>query len=285
MERYCLFSILVANYNNGCFLSEAIESVKAQTYPLWEVIIVDDASTDNSIEVYKHYAEDNRIKIYYNEKNQGCGYSKRRCIELASGELCAFLDPDDALTFDALDIMEQEHRKRPNVALICSRQIFCDKNLKRLRDSEIRDKSKLNYLTDRLHAVEAFATFKKQMYVKSSGINSKLKRAVDQDLFYLLEEQGDIIFIDNLLYNYRLHVDNLSIGHYKALYWQVLALQSAAERRGLDPEIIVGKHFSQMFKRYDQRYETLLHSPYYRLGYYVFYLFSYIKKKLIGKNT
>lgn len=80
-----LFSVLIANYNNGKYLMEAIESVRQQTYTNWEIILVDDASTDNSKELYKELEKDERIHIYLNEQNIGCGYTKRRCAELATG--------------------------------------------------------------------------------------------------------------------------------------------------------------------------------------------------------
>lgn len=64
---------------------KAIESVRQQTYTNWEIILVDDASTDNSKELYKELEKDERIHIYLNEQNIGCGYTKRRCAELATG--------------------------------------------------------------------------------------------------------------------------------------------------------------------------------------------------------
>ena len=59
-----LFSVLIANYNNACFLKEALNSVINQTYKNWEVIIVDDFSTDCSYEIYQEYSKDSRFKIY-----------------------------------------------------------------------------------------------------------------------------------------------------------------------------------------------------------------------------
>lgn len=113
-----LFSILIANYNNGCYLQEAIDSVLAQTYPNWEIVLVDDKSSDDSFEIYKKYKEDKRFHIYFNEENKGCGYTKRRCAELAQGELCGFLDPDDKLTPDALEVMVNEHGARAECSLV-----------------------------------------------------------------------------------------------------------------------------------------------------------------------
>ena len=65
MEKTPLFSVLIANYNNGKYLQEAVDSVLAQTYTNWEIIIVDDKSTDNSAEVYNQYKDDSRFHIYY----------------------------------------------------------------------------------------------------------------------------------------------------------------------------------------------------------------------------
>ena len=58
------FSILMANYNNSRFIEEAIESVLTQSYQYWELIIVDDYSTDNSIEIINKFLDDKRIKLY-----------------------------------------------------------------------------------------------------------------------------------------------------------------------------------------------------------------------------
>lgn len=73
-----LFSILVAQYNNARFLQQAIDSVYAQEYANWEIIIVDDCSTDNSCEIYKEYEQDNRIHVFYNKENRGEGYTMSR---------------------------------------------------------------------------------------------------------------------------------------------------------------------------------------------------------------
>lgn len=93
-----LFSVLIANYNNGKYLVESIESVRQQTYANWEIILVDDASTDNSPELYKELEKDKRIHIYLNEQNMGYGYTKCRCAELATGGgISVIKDSDDRM--------------------------------------------------------------------------------------------------------------------------------------------------------------------------------------------
>lgn len=90
-----LVSIIMPSYNTAKFISETIESVSAQTYSNWELIIVDDCSTDNTDEVVKSFLPDDRIKYIKNEKNSGAAFSRNRALCEAKGKWIAFLDSDD----------------------------------------------------------------------------------------------------------------------------------------------------------------------------------------------
>lgn len=90
-----LVSIIMPSYNTAKFISETIESVLAQTYSNWELIIVDDCSTDNTDEVVKSFLSDDRIKYIKNEKNSGAAVSRNRALREAKGKWVAFLDSDD----------------------------------------------------------------------------------------------------------------------------------------------------------------------------------------------
>ena len=90
-----LVSIIMPSYNTAKFISETIESVLAQTYPNWELIIVDDCSTDNTDEVVKPYLSDPRISYIKNDKNSGAAVSRNRALRAAKGKWIAFLDSDD----------------------------------------------------------------------------------------------------------------------------------------------------------------------------------------------
>lgn len=241
MNQKPLFSVLIANYNNGCYLNEAIQSVFAQSYSTWEIILVDDGSTDNSHEVYSQFAGDNRIKIYFNENNRGCGYTKRRCAELATGELCGFLDPDDALTPDALEIMVREHQNNPEAALVASCYWACDENLKpQWRTDKRIIKEGFSYLTNVDHAPLHFACHKNSFYKQTIGIDADLKRAVDLDLFLKLEEVGAFVYLNDVTYYYRIHNQSISThGDYKGLFWHALVITRSCNRRGIEPEIVV----------------------------------------------
>ena len=89
-----LVSIIMPSWNTGRFIAESIESVINQTYANWELLIVDDCSTDNTNEVLRKFNDD-RIKFFKNEKNSGAAITRNRALREANGEWIAFLDSDD----------------------------------------------------------------------------------------------------------------------------------------------------------------------------------------------
>lgn len=99
-------SVIIPTYNSEKFIAKAIESVLQQTYPNVELIVVDDASQDNTVEVVKGYCSD-RIKLIVNDRNQGPSYSRNRAIEVANGEWIALLDSDDWFAGDRLEKLLQ----------------------------------------------------------------------------------------------------------------------------------------------------------------------------------
>lgn len=99
-------SVCIPVYNGKGFLTESLESVLKQTYRDIEILIVDDGSTDGSIEVLKKFAKkDSRIKLVFNTNNLGLVGNWNKCIELASGDWIKFQFQDDTMASDALDKM------------------------------------------------------------------------------------------------------------------------------------------------------------------------------------
>ena len=89
-------SIITANYNCENFLNETVDSILAQSFKNWELIIIDDNSTDNGVEIIKEYMVQNpRIVLLQNDVNLGAAKTRNRGIELAKGRYIAFLDSDD----------------------------------------------------------------------------------------------------------------------------------------------------------------------------------------------
>lgn len=94
-QNNALISIVMPSYNTEKYISESINSVLAQTYTNWELIIVDDCSTDNTDEIIKPFLSDERIKYLKNEKNSGAAISRNYALREAKGKYIAFLDSDD----------------------------------------------------------------------------------------------------------------------------------------------------------------------------------------------
>lgn len=91
-----LVSIIMPAYNCEDFIGITLDSVINQTYENWEVIVVDDCSTDNTAEVVQEYRrKDNRIKYHKLEKNSGAAVARNKAVDLATGKYMAFLDSDD----------------------------------------------------------------------------------------------------------------------------------------------------------------------------------------------
>lgn len=90
-----LVSIIMPSYNTAEYISASIDSVLAQTYTDWELIIVDDCSTDNTDKIVKGYLNDERIRYLKNETNSGAAVSRNYALREAKGKWIAFLDSDD----------------------------------------------------------------------------------------------------------------------------------------------------------------------------------------------
>lgn len=107
-----LVSIIMPSYNCGRFIAEAINSVLAQTYSNWELLIVDDCSKDETKDIVGSYA-DSRIHYQCNSHNMGAAQTRNNALKIAKGRYIAFLDSDDLWTPDKLEkqicFMEQHH--------------------------------------------------------------------------------------------------------------------------------------------------------------------------------
>jgi glycosyltransferase involved in cell wall biosynthesis len=112
-------SVVIPLYNKGFIISETLESVLAQTFTDFEIVIVNDGSTDDSFEIVSQYSDD-RIRLY-NQENKGVSKTRNAGIEYAKGELIAFLDADDFWYPNHLEELYQLYIDFPNCGLYSSR--------------------------------------------------------------------------------------------------------------------------------------------------------------------
>lgn len=107
-----LVSIIMPSWNTGRFIAESIKCVIDQTYQNWELLIVDDCSTDDTDDVVKPFLKDCRIKYYKNEENSGAALTRNKAMREAKGEWISFLDSDDLWKPEKLE--KQIHFMREN---------------------------------------------------------------------------------------------------------------------------------------------------------------------------
>ena len=96
MENQPLVSVIMPCYNMEKYIAFTIESVQRQTYPHWELLIVDDASTDGTAEIVKsHQNQDEKIRFFVKPQHSGIADTRNQCLNMAKGRFLAFLDSDD----------------------------------------------------------------------------------------------------------------------------------------------------------------------------------------------
>ncbi len=121
-DKYIKFSIIIPTYNRGYCISDAINSVIEQSYKEFELIVVDDASQDNTLEVLRNFSVYD-IKVIKNYRNQGCNASKNNGAFAAKGDYLIFLDSDDRL-FNSTTLKQISHELRingfPKIAMFSS---------------------------------------------------------------------------------------------------------------------------------------------------------------------
>jgi glycosyltransferase involved in cell wall biosynthesis len=136
IENSPLISVVIASYNHAPYIKEAINSIFYQTFQNFEIIITDDGSSDNSIEIIQEI-EDERIKLFVFEKNQGACAAINNCILNAKGKYIAVMNSDDVWLKDKLEIQFSYLTNNQNIDAVFSSAEFLDENMKPFKKSEI----------------------------------------------------------------------------------------------------------------------------------------------------
>lgn len=232
------FSVLIAHYNNAKYFKECYQSLLEQNYKNWEAIILDDASEEVEKNLVKQIIEgDNRFKYFENNKNKGVGFTKSKLIELATGDIVGYVDPDDTILPTAIEKSIAAFQNDKKVVLTYSRFMFCDENLKPISAFKSAQQVQNNdpYFFNIPVQIAHFVCFKKEIYLTTEKMNTELKISEDQDLYLKLYEKGKVVFINETNYLYRTHSGGISQNDHKKEsyeYWAKV-IWDAMQRRGL----------------------------------------------------
>ena len=199
-KSHPLVSILLNCYNADQFIFKAIDSVLRQSYSNWELIIWDDASTDNTLKILDKY-KDKRIYIFKNKKNIGLGKSRIQAIKKLKGDLISIIDADDV--FHPKKIYKQVEAFNKNEKIsICSTytKIFDNNNnLSHIFASDLNDNQLQKRLKLKNSLPHSSIMYKRVHAEKVGWYSDKLEFAQDYDLTIKLINEGNLHVIKEFL--------------------------------------------------------------------------------------
>ncbi|MBP5322508.1 MAG: glycosyltransferase [Bacteroidaceae bacterium] len=208
-NRLPLVSILVPCYNSGSFLSEAIESCIQQSYSNWELVIVDDGSSDNSLLVAKQY-ENERIHVF-TQPNSGACVARNKALSLAKGEFIKFLDADDILAKDCLKEQVQQIQNLRENQIPFGDYDFIDSDGHLLYQHTFHWEEELNtdqefFFYSHWEVLISAPLHRRHFIEQIGGFDEKMPRGQEYDLHFRLANAGcEFVYCPAYTFSYRSH--------------------------------------------------------------------------------
>ena len=239
-------TILIPSHNPGKYLGEALNSVLRQTFQDWKLVLVDDASSDNSLESVQDRLADPRITVLKNKVNLGQSMSLNRGFEIISSEFFLQLDADDWLEDHAIERFLEVAKDAPeDVALVISNviEVYEDTGEKKVIRHEKWGKSYDNRYQILLANLFAWQKFYRTSSIRELGgwpekDESKWRNVEDLGIFLRLIERYKFVWIDEALYNYCIHGSNITGDREKTAAGVEWLIRDALERWGGEYEPI-----------------------------------------------
>ena len=206
-----LVSIITPVYNGSQYLSAAIESALAQTYKNFELLIVNDGSTDNSAAIIKTFIKDSRV-FYIEQKNAGVAAARNTALKQARGKYIGFLDQDDLWFKNKLELQIAALEKDGSLALVHSRQDFIDSHGNKIKYDWITGGEgycfRENFIKNRIAVLTVL--IRKNIIDEIGFFNEQLSGADDYEMWLRVTLKYPIKYIDQSLAFYRFHDSNVS---------------------------------------------------------------------------
>jgi len=241
------FTIISSCFNKGQYLDEWADSILIQKYRPLDVIIADDASTDNSLSIMnnlvpKFKKNDIGLKIINNKKRLHCGSSYKAITHGLTGDYFGVVDSDDMLVEDAVEYIVKLYKRYPNIGWIYTQFDTCNRAMKSLHKGISRPPKEGMSMLDmgelRKHTYSHWRTFNKNIPEPWHLFKKNLKCAVDKYMGYKLEELAPGLFVDRICYRYREGVKKSVVGTEKTKDTWKGVVTDARERRkrnGISP--------------------------------------------------
>lgn len=211
-------SIIIPIYNVENYLIRCLESVNDQTFEDFEVILLNDGSTDRSGQIAKEYCETHPRFLYFEHTNIGLGPSRNRGIELATGEYMMFVDSDDYLKVDAIEnLLESIQSTMADLSCGNFEMVFDNHTdnypIKAIKKNEsinleslsLQDFAKKYYLTG-VHGYHCWTKIYRRKFIIDNGIlfgdNNEIFAEDNHFLLELILKKPKISYINDIVYNY-----------------------------------------------------------------------------------
>jgi len=219
-------TVMIPVYNRERFIADAIDSVIAQDYSDWDILVVDDGSADRTVDVVKSRMSDDRITLIQ-MKHGGIVTAVATGIEHARGPVITRLDSDDKLMPSALSTVMPSFEKNPRLGYAWTNHV-----------NSTGEKGPCDFLPDGQRLFEAIISgwwkvtheqfFRKEFYLRSAGLDTSIKYAEDMQIALLIGKTGcDTLHLPIITYWYRMHPDQIS----REDYYKMLQDASLVRRK------------------------------------------------------
>jgi glycosyltransferase involved in cell wall biosynthesis len=219
-----IVSVCVPTYNGVPMLADAIQSILAQTYPVLDIWIVDNCSTDDTEQIVRRFmAEDPRVQYVRQKVNVGMSGNFNSCIELARGELMLILCSDDVLEPSCLAALARALAAHPSSALAACGRTFVDGNLKPLRIVRARPRldvvdgsQVLNECVARGNYIGEPSAVMFRRHTASRGFNADYSQFLDLEMWLHLVAGSSLVFLPEPLCRVRRHRNQVSKANFRS---------------------------------------------------------------------
>lgn len=274
-----MLSIIMPCYNQAQYIDEAIQSVVRQTYKDWELIIVDDGSTDDSFSIAKRYAQsDSRIQVH-SQENGGPSKARNNGARLAIGKYLLFFDSDDIILPTLLEEGIRYMEDNENCALFYPRvRYFGSRN----EEEKLRFTSYKNMLCEA--SILCTSIIRKTDYERIGGFDESMRGYEDWEMFIRLLYHNDFVCqSEKILFKYRIHRHEGSVNLQAIRRSKEIIEYIYDKNRAIYDEYFGSPiHSIQQANYLQQEMDKLLASRKYRIGSFIANPLSMIKMWIKG---
>lgn len=227
-----LVSVVMTAYNAGEFVGEAVASIQSQTYPNWELIVVNDGSRDKTGDILKNIAKkDKRIKLISYTKNLGASYASNLGLSKTRGSLIARMDADDIALPDRLATQVEYLLSNPSVIAVGGQCQLIDRNGKVTGEKSFPlTHTQIYWALYQYNPIQhpTIMINTKLLCDKRIQYHSDVVLAHDLELLFFLSRYGKLANLADTVLQYRIHTDSLSLRNPKMTFRDTIAVRKRA---------------------------------------------------------